>query len=123
MGIRCTQWVGLHLNAVKMTEGGTVLLYTEVGVRQYPDGREEPFERPVRGSTVEVVKSSRFAEGMFPEEQLPLNDYRLPDGRVLEEHVQAVPWSSGPMIFTALKCDGEWVQESLWPQEEIDNAC
>lgn len=119
MGIRCTQWIGLSPAAEAMIAGESVLLYTEVGVRKYPDGREEPFERSTQGSSVETIESGRFAYGMFDEE-IPLNNYRLPDGRLLEEHVQAEPWSSGPMIFTALKHNGEWVEESLWPEKEIN---
>lgn len=119
--MRCTQWIGLSPDAEAMVAGEQVVLYTEIGVRKYPDGREEPFERSVEGSTIETLSTDRYTLGMFDEE-LPLMDYRLPDGRLLEEHEQASPWSSGPMIFTALKCDGEWVKESRWSDEEIENS-
>jgi hypothetical protein len=35
-------------------------------------------------------------------EQYALNQYQLKDGRVVREEVQAIPWSSGPMIFYRL---------------------
>ncbi|MEK9180319.1 MAG: hypothetical protein AAB897_02815 [Patescibacteria group bacterium] len=39
------------------------------------------------------------------------------------EEVQAEPWSSGPVFFLALQDeDGNWVAETLWPEEDIENA-
>lgn len=41
------------------------------------------------------------------------------------EYVQECPWSSGPVIFLALRketANGPIVRESLWDEEEIDNA-
>lgn len=40
--------------------------------------------------------------GMFDEE-LPLTRYVLEDGRALEEYVEHEIWSSGPMLYTALR--------------------
>lgn len=48
---------------------------------------------------------------------LPLFRYTLKDGSVAEEFVQCEIWSSGPMIWTALRlADG---RELLWPEEEL----
>jgi hypothetical protein len=59
------------------------------------------------------------------DEDYALSAYKMKDGRTLYEYVQAAPWSSGPVIFTALSWDKEHkdiLQESLHSQEEIDNA-
>ncbi len=52
----------------------------------------------------------------------PFSKYSLPDGRVLVEDVQSEPWSSGPCYFLALKDHktGDWVEETLWSEEEMN---
>ena len=125
MGIRETQIQGLSAAARALVAGKRILLYGESIVRTFPDGRVEDLgEHDVFGSDVKKEKSGETFHGMFPEEETyPLYRYTFPDGHVFEEAVQAEPWSSGPVIFLALKNEnGEWVEESLWLQEEIDNA-
>lgn len=119
MGIRCDQWIGLNDRARSLVEGNNVVLYVDCVERTYPDGRVEVIPpTPVYGSDVEEVESERKVEGMF-EREYALADYILPDGTVCEEHLQAAPWSSGPMFFTALKRDGEWIPETLWKDSEM----
>lgn len=50
--------------------------------------------------------------------------YRFEDGRVLEDYIQAAPWSSGPHTFLALRdvITKEPLAETLWPEETIDNV-
>jgi len=121
MGMRCTQVIGLSQAAQELVQGEEVVIYVEEGERVYPDGRREAFSCPVEGSTVRTEETGKCFHGMFGE-SYPLNRYIFPDGRVLEEAIQAEPWSSGPCIFLALKEQGEWVKASLWSDEEIDNA-
>jgi len=59
------------------------------------------------------LESDGKAAGMFPEEEINLRRWEVPSdfkndihhGRCIREVVQAVPWSSGPMIFTCLELD------------------
>ena len=48
-----------------------------------------------------VEDSSNYTTGMF-EEIVPLGTWKDHEGRLWREVVQDSPWSSGPMIFTAL---------------------
>jgi len=42
-------------------------------------------------------------------------------GDIVYEVVQASPWSSGPVIFTALKDHTHrWIKDSLWSDEEME---
>ena len=67
-------------------------------------------------------ESDNIYHGMFDEEY-PLMEYEMRDGSYLYEFVQASPWSSGPVIFLALQDESDvHVSESLWDNEEIDNA-
>lgn len=100
MGIRCDQFCGLPKHALEFLEkwqkrcdccGQFLPSHTHVG----------------------------YYTGMF-DNQYPLMQYELTDGRYADEFLQAEPWSSGPMFFLGLKVsDG---QEFRWTQEEIDNA-
>lgn len=64
----------------------------------------------------------RVYYGMFGTEY-PLHRYQKKDRSFIYEYVQSDPWSSGPVIFLALRDrDGKPIKESLWDQEEIDNA-
>ena len=131
MGIRELQWVGLHERVRALVAGEQVLAYTERVVRVYPDGREEPqADRLVMASTVRCDQSGEvyadpFAGDLDGDEEgsksgVHLNRYTFPDGRVLVEKVQADPWSSGPVVFTALQDEsGKWIPESLWSEQEI----
>ena len=58
--------------------------------------------------------------GMFDEE-IPLYEYELRDGRVLRETVQEIVWSSGPCIFTCLAAvDNESVKIGQWTYKEME---
>ena len=47
--------------------------------------------------------------------------YKNPAGNVIHQYVQESPWSSGPMVFLAIKdTDGNVINESLWSDTEID---
>lgn len=71
---------------------------------------------------VEKLSSGETFDGMF-EETYPLHKYTMPDGTVYFEKIQAEPWSSGPVIFLALKnAKGNWIPNSLWDRNSI-NTC
>lgn len=84
------------------------------------------------------VRTKKFVEGMFGEKihelqkhtlKTPITIVKPPNSPAylethVEEYVQADPWSSGPVIFLALrysKCK-QPVTDSLWPEEEINNC-
>lgn len=119
--MRCDQFYGLnewaHVFVSSITE--KCIEYTQ---RVYKDGRTEtlePKELEVCKIKTEILKSE-CAYGMF-DNKYPLYRYTFPDGRVFTEYVQSVIWSSGPMIFTALKDEqGNPVPESLWDENKIE---
>jgi len=125
--MRCTQFIGLNDRARKLVDLGQETEYTIRGTKTYADGRVEDFQET---QTRSIVQKERYSEtyGMG-EEEIPLYSYLFPPNKedpsrpnfeILEE-VQASPWSSGPCIFLALmRENGEWIQESLWTDEEMD---
>lgn len=117
--MRCDQHMGLTETARKITENRDVA-YTEMTSRLFPDNHTEHLpakEVLVKPGVYDVYR------GMFDQEY-DLLEYRLKDGRILREFVQAEPWSSGPVFFLALKDKetGEAIKETLWSQEEIDHC-
>lgn len=123
MGMRCDQFMGLNEWALNFVKGDLVFIYREEVTRIHPDGHRETLApRPVYESSVKSEESDSFYVGMFGDEYIT-HKYTFPDGRVYHENVQAAPRSSGPVFFLALKDEnGNWVRESLWTQEEINNA-
>lgn len=107
--MRCTQFVGLSEEASAFLDENASV----VGANPCPHCGEPTVQ------VKETIKDGRYTYGMF-EEELSLSTYRLKDGRIAKEIVQASPWSSGPVIFTCLEVDGERVGE--WSDEDIDNA-
>ncbi len=53
--------------------------------------------------------------------ELVLSRYRFEDGRILEDYIQAEPWSSGPHTFLALRdaITKKPLPETLWSEETI----
>ena len=121
MGIRMTQVIGLNERGQVLIEGQEVFLYTLIGRKIFADGHEESYKEDFRDSNVKVQRCGEF-EGMFGD-PYDLQSYTLPDGQVYAEAVQAQPWSSGPCVFLALKgSDGQWIEESLWTDAEIEES-
>ena len=124
--MRCDQHVGLNAPAQALLTGcGKKHFsnrYETVQAVLVESGESVEVLVPVMEPCVRREPSGRSFYGMF-EDEYRLNKYTLRDGRVYYEEVQADPWSSGPVFFLALKDeDGNWVPETLWAQEEIDNA-
>ena len=63
------------------------------------------------GNTGEIIT------GMFGETIHECKKYQDPDGDIWIEYEQCAPWSSGPMIFMALKSDHDKIE---WSQKDID---
>jgi len=107
MGIRMYQEVGLKPEAIRFIEENAV---------QEPD-QICPYCKEVisyKPSFVVYEKVDSFY-GDGP----ALREFKLKDGRIAREVVQAEPWSSGPVSFFCLEVDGVRVFE--WSEEEIDD--
>ncbi len=120
MGSRSDQFAGLNPWARALV-AGTPQPVSEKGVRTSPDGSQTAFERSFTVSDVRAQESTEFYHGMF-KDPYPLMVYLLPDGRRLQEFVQADPWSSGPVFFLALKENNEPLAASLWDEQAISEA-
>jgi hypothetical protein len=119
------QFMGLNAWATKVLEGCGKPHFSgkhETRGVVLADGTEGAVEVPVLESCVRREPTGKKYLGMFDNEYEFLR-HTFRDGRMLEEHVQASPWSSGPVFFLALKDEkGEWIKESLWSEEEIEAA-
>ncbi|MFH1585871.1 MAG: hypothetical protein ABIB79_03830 [archaeon] len=121
--MRCTQVYGLNEAARNMIHDCTPV----TRVTRYLDENGGLIsENEEKGYAYDRVKHEKYADanntGMF-DDGPNLMRHTLHDGTVYLEDVQAVPWSSGPCIFLALKdTKGTWIPETLWSEEEIRNA-
>lgn len=74
-------------------------------------------------SQLKPIESNNYTMGMF-EEKIPLRKWKDVVERVYNEVVQDSPWSSGPVIFCCLECEGkplfEWVQDEEVRGREVD---
>jgi hypothetical protein len=115
-----TQFVGLNDRAKLLIQGEPVYDHKMTVIREYPNGEEKREEKDIYVSSIKESKGDYKAFGMF-EEEIQLSNYTFPDGKVWKEKEQASPWSSGPMIFTALVDENdEWIEDSKWTDEEIN---
>jgi len=119
-----TQYIGLSPAArdfLKINE--TKVVGKIKTINTYNDGRVVESEEDFKESLTIREDSGECTYGMFEEEKISLFKYTTDSGKVYTEYVQDDPWSSGPCIFIALKDEsGNIVKESLWPEEEIENA-
>lgn len=107
--MRCNQWMGLNDKARDFLNHNCVMIPGDVC--------------PKCGHVLNQKKDCKkreWIQGMFGLDYMPLIDFKLTDGRVASEVVQAEPWSSGPVFFVCLEIDGKRMFE--WTQSEIDNA-
>ncbi len=68
-----------------------------------------------------MVYEDATDQGMFDDGPM-LTEYVLQDGSKVREFIQAVPWSSGPCIFLALKDVESGKILFPWDEETINNA-
>lgn len=110
--MRCTQIIGLKIEAVSFINDNIELTSKEVD----PCPHCGKLTKTVDVRSERVYDDARSA-GMF-DDGPPLYEYILKDGRVMREVVQEVQWSSGPCIFLCLEDqDGnkmfEWDKQSI----------
>lgn len=115
--------MGFTERANKILAQNKVLLYTDHVRKEYPDGTFEDMA-PKCYHDIPRRASGRKWQGMFDGESGDLMVYTLCDGTEVEEYIQAEPWSSGPMIFLALRNTEtkEPLKWSLWTDGEIDQV-
>ena len=122
--MRCTQNRGLTPKALEILESHRKIIYTVVEeTREYPNGKRNTVCLANKRVHKELETVKEYGDyGMFSE--CSLRQYTFSDKTVIEEYVQAEPWSSGPVVFLALR-DGvtkKPIPESLWTEEEIDEC-
>jgi hypothetical protein len=123
--MRSDQLIGLTPAAQALTRGRPVPAYTRHERRVYPDGSTDIL--PPVDITASSVVSTPYADepGAWADVAGVLYRHTLtnspPPHRVLEEYVQATPWSSGPMYFIALRdaTTGQSLPETLWSADEM----
>lgn len=105
---RTTQYIGLSSRAWEFLNNHNYKILCEYHMT------EGMFDEPIKGGIYECTLQR---EGM----------YSCPDNRYMEDYivtcievVQAMPWSSGPMIFTCLKDIHSDEKIGLWTDEEIN---
>lgn len=121
--MRMHQPMGLSKNAAKVLKDFNdkcgYNACTETITREYEDGSVVSSTRSfnVPKCTEEVY--SVYDVGFYDE--IDLYRYTNPDtGEYIEEGVQEIRFSSGPMTFLALyRSDGTPILESFWSQEEM----
>lgn len=126
--MRMDQYIGLNDWASNMLESYKVKCV--VAHVAHPEGSDDDpnpksFDLPSTEEMVPLydVEIIGKIEGAWDNYVANLHRYTMPDGTVYNEYVQAEPWSSGPCYFIALKnADGNIVHNSLWTDDEINNA-
>lgn len=93
------------------------------GTMEFSDGRRKRFVRWARVPVARIRVIGKIT-GAWKPHVADLHRYTMADGKVYEEYIQAEPWSSGPVYHIALKDakTGKPVRQSLWTDEEINNA-
>ena len=124
--MRMTQYRGFTPQAMQwLNKNVKTTEYTEITTRIYhPSGRSEKMPRR-QIIEVNFRETDNIIMGMLEEEVRRIREYDLANGQgIIEEFVQAQPWSSGPCIFMALrfKDSKKPVMQSLWSNKDIDEA-
>jgi hypothetical protein len=109
--MRCTQLIGLNGWARNFVIKNVVVHRTDT----FPNGKVMESDIEVNACHSFEYDSAEYA-GMFDDGPM-LQAYFI-DGHWYFEDVQCSPWSSGPMIYLALRDEkGEWIIESLHDDE------
>jgi hypothetical protein len=120
--MRCTQIIGLSPQAHKFLEENQKKVLIKCSC---PDC--ETYHIPM---IIKEKYADASSQGMF-DDGPSLFKYQLKDDTWIYEYVQACPWSSGPMIFTALAWEpvknpyhipDKIIQETLWSEQEINQT-
>lgn len=117
--MRCDQFYGLNEWAEEFVSSITKKCVQKT-TRYYDDGTVEVLpDQELNICQIKREPSGKTVYGMYDNEY-PLYKHIFPDGRVYEEYEQTTIWSSGPMIFLALKDEnGNPIANSLWDEDEI----
>ena len=117
MGIRMDQHMGFTDAGREFIDNHAEIAGTRITKEVYESGEE----RILSIEPIYVTKEYDEFRGAY--DPFPLREFTARDGSVFREAVQASPWSSGPMIFMALQNEnGEWIEETLWDEEEINST-
>lgn len=127
---RKVHFIGLNARGKALLQRG-IRRCREVGVRIWLDsGMEERFEREVEVPPEKLPGRPLLSDDMPGMEQM-LFSYGFPDGSVYVEDMQSSQLACQPhqdvdtlvtlhfLQFTALKRDGQWVEETRWTKAEI----
>ena len=118
--MRIDQYIGLNEWAKKNIQ--TTQIVREVGARILPNGKVLSYDRKVIVPVAEIVVIGKI-QGTWKDHVADLHRYKMPNGAVFEEFIQAEPWHGGPCYFIALKNKkGNTVRQSLWTNEELAAA-
>lgn len=120
---RSTQWMGFTPESHKWLLNNAICEKVSViTTKLYRDDRREINE--TINDEINSIETGQEVTGMFEELVHKIREYPLKNGKVVEEYIQAEPWSSGPCIFMALryKDTKKPIRASLWSQKEIDNC-
>ena len=128
MGIRMDQVIGLNDRAREFIKGcglshssGKFESKEVAYSTRYDNHVKTTITVPVLEPCVLMEESGKTFEGMF-DDVYPLHKYTLRDGIVYLERIQEEFWSSGPVILLDLiDKEGNWVEEFLWTEEEIES--
>lgn len=110
MGIRMYQEVGLKLVAKDFLDKNVNMIVDKITT--CPHCHKEV------STTMKREVISILSKDYFYENGPTLRIYRLRNGGVAKEVVQALPWSSGPVAFMCLEVDG--VRMFEWTDKEIE---
>lgn len=121
--MREDQYMGLHKNAFRFLEQYANRLEVTTHKTVHNPRTNISYEETHKSYEYENNGNSKFKYFSmfdFDEPTGTMSSYVLKDGRMVHEILQNTVWSSGPMFYTALAWEnGEYIKESLWPQEEI----
>jgi len=119
---RQTNHYGLSSEARALVKDLVALPDGERGYQGMFEGENYPLHRYVDPPATQAAAVAQ-AEAALAEARAHLKAACAALPSVYAEYVQDEPWSSGPCIFLALRGpDGAPVTESLWPQEDLDEA-
>ena len=106
--MRCTQIMGLSPRA---------LAFLEEYAMRIPKKQCPTCGHVTGGEMAKSIYASAVDKGMY-DDGPDLHQYQMKDGGILQEIVQAVIWSSGPMIFLCLQ-DKDGNKRFQWSEKEL----
>ena len=109
MGIRMYQEVGLKLVAKDFLDKNVNMIVDKITTC--------PYCLIVISTTMKKEVIGTISEDCLYEAGPTLHTYRLRNGGIAKEIVQAMPWSSGPVAFLCIEVDGKRMFE--WTDDEI----